>query len=80
MFLHDHILSSGGDALWLTCNKNQQHQSQGHATSSGVDSHGGWFSLTLHIVKDVVVVFREAFSIHPSRHPSMDGIIQGKKP
>jgi hypothetical protein len=62
MFLHHHILSSGGDALWLTCNKNhalwltcnknQQHQSQGHATSSGVDSpHGGWFSfitLLLH--------------------------------
>jgi hypothetical protein len=23
---------------------------------------------------------REAFSIHPSRHPSMDGIIQGRKP
>jgi hypothetical protein len=23
---------------------------------------------------------REAFSIHPSRHPSMNGIIQGRKP
>jgi hypothetical protein len=23
---------------------------------------------------------REAFSIHPSRHPSIDGIIQGRKP
>jgi hypothetical protein len=23
---------------------------------------------------------REVFSIHPSRHPSMDGIIQGRKP
>jgi hypothetical protein len=30
----------------------------------------------LHIVKDVVV---KLFSIHPSRHPSMDGIIQGAK-
>ncbi len=28
----------------------------------------------LRIVKDVVVVFREAF------HPSMDDIIQGRKP
>jgi hypothetical protein len=39
-------------------------------------------AITLHIVKDVVVVFREAFhpSIHPSCHPSMDGIIQGRKP
>jgi hypothetical protein len=40
------------------------------------------FKALLYIVKDVVVVFREAFnpSIHPSRHPSMDGIIQGRKP
>jgi hypothetical protein len=30
---------------------------------------------SLHIVKDVVKL-----SIHPSRHPSMDGIIQGRKP
>jgi hypothetical protein len=36
-------------------------------------------SYLLHIVKDVVFVFGEAFSIHPSRHPSMDGIIQGRK-
>jgi hypothetical protein len=38
--------------------------------------------LGLHIVKDVVVVLREAFHpcIHPSCHPSMDGIIQGRKP
>jgi hypothetical protein len=40
----------------------------------------------LHIVKDVVVIFSEAFhhvtrsSIHLSRHPSMDGIIEGRKP
>jgi hypothetical protein len=37
-----------------------------------------------HIVKDVMVIFGEAFSIHPSVrpscHPSMDGIIQGRKP
>jgi hypothetical protein len=45
-------------------------------------------SESLHIGKDVVVVFSEAFSrdpsIHPfvrsSQHPSMDGIIQGRKP
>jgi hypothetical protein len=33
--------------------------------------------LSLHIVKDVGKFFS---SIHPSRHPSMDGIIQGRKP
>jgi hypothetical protein len=38
--------------------------------------------IKLHIVKDVVVIFRETFhpSIHLSRHLSMDGIIQGRKP
>jgi hypothetical protein len=37
----------------------------------------------LHIVKDVVVIFREAFhpSIRrPSCHPSMDGIIEEETP
>jgi hypothetical protein len=35
--------------------------------------------ITLHIVKDVVVM--KLFSpIYLSRHPSMDGIIQGRKP
>jgi hypothetical protein len=35
-----------------------------------------------YIAKDVMVIFREAFhpSIHSSRHPSVDGIIQGRKP
>jgi hypothetical protein len=36
-------------------------------------------SYLLHIVKDVVVV-KLFTSIHPSRHPSMDGIIQVIKP
>jgi hypothetical protein len=42
----------------------------------------GFFFVTqeLHIVKDVAVVFLEDFSsIHPSCHPFMDGIIQGRK-
>jgi hypothetical protein len=44
-------------------------------------SRGDWSLnsewVLLHIVKDIMVVFSEAFFIHPSihssRHPSMDG-------
>jgi hypothetical protein len=76
-----------------TCNSNHALTTNEHARcnshswlSNACDDQSSSFNnhCLLHIVKDVVVVFREAFSrdlsIHPSHHPSMDGIIQGRKP
>jgi hypothetical protein len=80
-----HRLGTGNSALRLArgpvCDGPELRHRQTNRQTNAITI----IDLVLHIVKDVVVVFHEAFScdlsIHPSiRHPSMDGIIQGRKP